>query len=71
MIDIAHDIECEHFAEAAALAATVQQQWQEIDRLRDGIAARAAWWDRNGPAVPAFRLVDDFRALLDGEADDE
>lgn len=32
---VEHDIHCEHFAEAASLAATVQMQWEETDRLKD------------------------------------
>ena len=56
-------------ADVTALLGEVRALRTERDRIRDGIARKAAWWDRNGPAVPAFRAVDDFRALLDGEAD--
>ena len=52
------------------VVAELRQIRVERDRLRDGIATKAGWWDANGPDRYAFEAVDDFRRLLDGQEDD-
>lgn len=34
-------------------------------RLRDGIRAKAEWWDRFWPQTQAYEVTADFRTLLD------
>ena len=41
-----------------------EQLIAEVRRLRDGIRAKAEWWDANRPDAAAFKVTDDFRGLL-------